>query len=351
MKHEEIRHKLSGYIDESITPEERAAIEEHLKTCTECSEALRELRKTIEHIQKIEEVESPAWMTQKIMAKVREEQEAEGSIWQRVFVPLFTKFPIQAVAVLFLAVTAYYIYQGINPSRKYTEGPIEPFAKKEAPSVGRIQEESKAVRGAAPEQKQAPQKPGYKSLDMRYSYEKPAAPVPAEGTIASGQAPAKQETSTSLKDEVSPGKHPAAPSAAAPAMMAEQAAPAAGAEQQLRAKSKSVPDGRRTKNFVAADREADIQIDITEHFVKFDLPEKMKKKGLSYRIRKFENDIADLRWLEETNAFRAKPCSSRYVMDVELTGKLSKYFYCYDRSRITLLGIYERKEGTWSEIK
>jgi hypothetical protein len=351
MKHKEIRHTLSDYIDESISPEERATIEEHLKTCTECSDALRELRKTVEHIQEIEEVESPAWMTQKIMAKVREEQEAKRSFWQRVLIPIFTKFPVQAVAVIFLAVTAYYMYQGINPSRKYSEEPVGTLAKKEVPIAERIQEENKPIREAAPEHRQIPQKPGYRSLDMKDGYEKPAPPVPAQETIASGQAPAKGEASTSSKDGAREGIHPAAPRAAAPSMMAEEAAPAAGAEQQLHAKNKSVPDERKTKNFVAADREADIQLDITEHFVKFDLPEKMKRKGLNYVIRKFEKDIADLRWLQDTNAYRTKPCSVRYVIQVDFSGSKSMYLYCHDRSQITLLGIYKLEEGAWSEIK
>ena len=37
MKHEEIRHKLSEYIDGSLPPQDRAAIEEHLMTCSACS--------------------------------------------------------------------------------------------------------------------------------------------------------------------------------------------------------------------------------------------------------------------------------------------------------------------------
>jgi hypothetical protein len=351
MKHEEIRHKLSDYIDESITPEEREAIEEHLKTCFECSDALREIRKTIEHIQEIEEVESPSWMTQKIMAKVREEQEAKRSFWQRVFLPIFMKFPVQAVAVIFLAVTAYYIYHNINPSQKYSEEPVGTIAKKEVPVAGRIQEENKPIREAASGNKQVPQKPGYRSLDMKDEYEKPAPPVPAQGTIASGHPPAKGEALTSSKDGATEGIHPAAPKAAAPAMMAEQSAPAAGTEQQLHAKSKSVPVERKIKNFVAADRDADIQLDITEHFVKFDLPEKMKKKGLNYVTRKFEEDIMDLRWMQDTNAYRTKPCSDRYVVHVDFSGSKSMYLYCHDRSQITLLGIFKLEGGTWLEIK
>lgn len=351
MNHEAIRHKLSEFIDGAITAGEKAVIEQHLKTCSECTDALRELRKTIEHIHAIEEAESPAWMTQKIMAKVRTEAENKKGIWQRIFAPFLMKFPVQAVAVLFLAVTAYYIYTSINPAQKYAEEPVGMLAKKEAPSGRHMGEEDKAVRDAAPGVKQDAHKPGYKSLDMKYSYEKPAAPVPQEQQAASAPAPAKREAPTPTRDEADREKRPAAPEAAAPAIMAEQAAPTAGADQQLRTKHESASNERKSVNLLSADRDANIQLDITEHFVKYDLPEKMKIKGLSYTIRKFEKDIADLRWIQETGVYRSKPCSNRYVIDVELSGKLSKYFYCYDRAQITLLGVYELEGGAWTEIK
>jgi anti-sigma factor RsiW len=224
MTPEEIRHKLSELIDGAVTSGEKSAMEQHLKTCTECSDALAELRKTIEHIHSIEEVESPAWMTQKIMAKVRTEAENKKGIWQRVFAPFFMKFPVQAVAVLFLAVTAYYIYSSINPAQKYTEEPVGMSAKKEAPAVGRMKEEDKTVREAAPEAKQDSGKPGYKSLDMKYAYEKPAAPVRQEQPAASTPAPAKRDAFMSVTDEADVEKRLMSPKTAAPSLMAEQAA-------------------------------------------------------------------------------------------------------------------------------
>ena len=75
MEHEDIRHRLSEYLDRSVTAEEAAAIEAHLKTCQQCKDALHELQKTLEHIKSVEEIEPPAWMTQKIMTTVRAEAE------------------------------------------------------------------------------------------------------------------------------------------------------------------------------------------------------------------------------------------------------------------------------------
>ena len=350
MTHNDIRHRLSEYIDGSITTAERTAIDEHLKTCTECSDALAELRKTIKHIREVEEIEAPAWMTRKIMAKVREEHEAKKSVWRWISSLGTMRYPIQALTVLFLAVTAYYIYQGIEPSRKYTEGPVGTFAKKDVPVAVRPEHrERETVLEAAPKPKQTPKEPGYRSLDMKYAYEKPAAPVPQEQQPASSPAPAKQEAPALARDEAAGEKRAADPRAAARSLMAEQAAPTAGAGLQLDAAKAPVLNEQKKKSFIADDREADNLLDVTEHFVKYDLPGHMKKEGLRYSTRKFTTDLPDLRWMQGTDIFRSAPCSLRYVVDVEFSGQQSKYLYCSDRSRIRLLGIYELQQDTWSE--
>ena len=189
MKHDDLRHMLSEYIDGAVTLKQKAAIESHLKSCTECRSALTELKKTIEHIKKVEEVESPAWMTPKIMAKVRTEAEKKRSVFHRLFYPLAIKLPIQAVAVLFLAITAFTIYQNMNPTDKYTEAPGHIAANKEPSTAGTSMNEQNMKRDSAPVAKKAPQAPGYKSLDMKYMHEKPAVPPPVESKSPS--APAK----------------------------------------------------------------------------------------------------------------------------------------------------------------
>jgi hypothetical protein len=350
MNHEEIRHKLSEYIDGAITAGERAEIEQHLKTCTECTDALHELKKTIDHIREIEEVESPAWMTQKIMAKVREEKEAKNSLWQRYFAPIFKTLPVQAVAVLFLSVTVFYIYTTMHPSEKYAEAPKEQFAKQEAHDTSRNAHKHKAPENTEHRENKVAQEPDYKSLDMKYEYEKPAPPVPQDRTVASAPAPAKGESQMYARDKADREKRAAAPRAVAPSMMAEQAAPSAGAVQPTEDKRATASEAPKAKKAIATDKEADVQLDITEHFVKVDLPWKMKVKGLTYRTRKFEKDIEDLRWMLDTNAYRSKQCTERYVVDVDLSGKLSKYLYCYDRAHIILLGVFELKNGTWSAM-
>jgi len=224
MEHDDIRHKLSEYIDGSVTGEERAAIESHLKTCLQCSGALEELRKTIEHIRTVEEIDPPAWMTQKIMAKVRAEAEGNKNFFRKFFYPLTVKLPIQAIAVLFVAVTGFYIYQAIQPAPRLSESPTHDFAaRNEASPTGTVQDKLAKTDGPAVRSKQIPQTPEYKSLDMKLEYEKPSPPVPNGKTAVPAAAAAKPAKQPMLaKQEAASGKVAVAPQAGAPAMMKEQ---------------------------------------------------------------------------------------------------------------------------------
>ncbi|NTW60676.1 MAG: hypothetical protein HGA43_16110, partial [Nitrospirae bacterium] len=273
--------------------------------------------------------------------------------------PLAVKLPIQAAAVLFLTVTVYYIYSSMHPADKYAEAPMGRLPKQEAPARAQDAAKREAPEISSEREKKVKQKPGYKSLDMKYEYEKPAPPVPVspEAGImtardeSAASAPAKRTAEEPAKDKFSLENRAMAPGAAAPSMMAEQAAPKAGAVQHPESEQKALSDKGQDRSALSTAREADALLDITEHFVKNDLPGNLKVRGLRYASRKFERDLADLRWMQETNAYRSRPCINRYVVDVDLSGRPSKYLYCYDHSRITLLGVFELNKGTWSEIK
>ncbi len=183
MNHNDIRHKLSEYMDGTLTSEEKTLVEEHLKTCPDCSNALMELRKTVEHIRKVEEVEPPAWMTQKIMARVRaEEEKKKQGLFQRIFFPLHVKLPLEAIGVLFIAVTVYFVVQDVQRKQTpFPEAPVQTYSTKPTPTGKGTAKEDKDAKPAdsGKRTREAPQEPGYKALDMKQEYEKPKPPAPA----------------------------------------------------------------------------------------------------------------------------------------------------------------------------
>ncbi len=105
-----VREKLGEYMDGTAGPSDKAALDEHLSTCPKCSSALEELRKTVGRLGQLEDIEPPAWLTQTVMAKIREERQ-KTSLLRRLFYPLRVKVPIQAAATVLIAVVTLYIFR------------------------------------------------------------------------------------------------------------------------------------------------------------------------------------------------------------------------------------------------
>jgi anti-sigma factor RsiW len=144
------REQLSAFIDGNLAPEEVRAVEAHIAECASCSAALVDLRKVVGHLQGLEQVEPPPWFTQKVMARVRTlKSTSDGKgLFKWFFQPLYIKAPIGALATALLAVTTYFIFQGV-----IKDMPVERSVQdSERPQQIAVQEK-------ATEQKRAPQKP------------------------------------------------------------------------------------------------------------------------------------------------------------------------------------------------
>jgi hypothetical protein len=357
MEHDYIRHRLSEYIDGSITAQEKTELEEHLRTCAACSDALRELQKTIEHIKTIEEIEPPAWMTQKIMATVRAAAEEKKSLFQRLFYPLKVKLPIQAIAVLFLAVTGFYIYQNIQLAERASEAPSQEFAaKKLVPPTDTAQDKIAKAERPALRSKQVPQTPAYKSLDMKLEYEKPAPPAPLDKAEAPTSAPAKAaEEPAFAKKELAAGKVASVPQAGAPRMMKEEAT-SVGTSQPAETKRKSnilakQSDSGQTGATIREQVDIDDMKLLKGHFVEHDLPKNMQAKGLKFSAYIVPEDLSGLAWLDNEVQNTLRPCTRKYKIEVELADRMQNYFYCMDNSTFLLIAKYERINGKWTSIR
>jgi len=125
MKCHDIQQKLSAYAEGIVPHEEKILIEEHLKSCPKCNESLASLRKTIDYVHRLEDVEPPAWLTQKVMAKIKAETEPKKGIIQKLFYPLHIKLPLEAVVTALIAVITVYIFKTMQPEMKLAQAPSE----------------------------------------------------------------------------------------------------------------------------------------------------------------------------------------------------------------------------------
>lgn len=186
MKHADIRQKLSAYLDDAVSSEERVIIEEHLGSCRICTHALKDLTKTVDHLKNLEEFEPPAWMARKILNLLDEEAEKKAGMLRRIFFPFLIKLPVQAIALVLITVTGYLLFRTVQPQM----GLLEPPAREEY--RGRVPEAPPpSLPSAAPMKKAlAKEKTGGKVHTSKQMAQKQLHPAREAGVLATAQPPA-----------------------------------------------------------------------------------------------------------------------------------------------------------------
>lgn len=238
MDHKAARQRLGEYLDGAGTGEERNAIEAHLETCARCREALADLRATIDRIRSLEAVEPPPWMTQRIMARVREIAEGRrglGALFSRMFPGTLLRPALSAAAIACVALLAWHIFQQVHPemaprpkgaevqtiprettSAAHTEDALKPKARAEVEHA-----EGRATPPPPPAPKKAPA-PGAAPI-------RPAAPLAEAPPLPSDIDEGKEEaTKVLLEKKAVPETLPAAQSAAPRLLSKDAATPVTG---------------------------------------------------------------------------------------------------------------------------
>jgi Predicted integral membrane protein (DUF2275)/Putative zinc-finger len=143
MNCEEVQKYLPDFLDESLDVECAAAIEDHLATCSLCNAEVASLAECQRLVSGLPLVEPPVNFTRRVMAEVREIPNPPR-LWEWLFSSLRIKIPLQATALVLIAVFAAYIYQKEplqNPAPPGTSVPTPPPQTKEVTETkARVQE-------------------------------------------------------------------------------------------------------------------------------------------------------------------------------------------------------------------
>ena len=227
---------------------------------------------------------------------MREEAEQKKSIFRRLFYPLHVKLPIEAVAVAFLTVTAFYIYQTIQPQMKMAEAPMEGFAAKQetpSPVIARNEKGDSSLRS-----EQAPQ-----SLPLADKFAAPAAaPAPSDERI--------------MKEQES----------VATARKREEAKPFAGLMAQDEAPREAPAPAAKAKAFAFAEKkEAGIHLTV-------------KVKDIETANKEIEKAVAQLMG----KVIKAESLENKKVITVELSPDKANALF----EKLKLIGEVEEKTFT-----
>ncbi len=124
MNCEEVQKQLSDLLDKSLDIERAQEIQDHLAACSPCSAEMASLAEYQQLVSNLPAIEPPVGFTAGVMAKVREAVQPP-TLWERLFLPLQIKIPLQATAVVLIASLAAYIYQK-EPLQRESVGSIQP---------------------------------------------------------------------------------------------------------------------------------------------------------------------------------------------------------------------------------
>jgi Putative zinc-finger len=127
------RERLSALLDEALGARERADVEAHLEGCADCRRELDGLRSTMSLLSRVERARAPVGFVDKVIAGVHPVP------WYRrlgrmVFLPLSVKLPIEAGAMVVVALLGVYLLQS-TPEIKHAARPDLPgvTSRPEAP--------------------------------------------------------------------------------------------------------------------------------------------------------------------------------------------------------------------------
>jgi len=158
----ETRDLLSAWLDQALDAHEREQVEAHLAGCSECRRELEGLRSTVAVLSRLEHPRAPVGFVDKVMGEIY------PAPWYRklgrlVFQPLSVKLPLEAGAMVVIAILGVYLLQG-TPEMKDAARPDVPAVapRPDSPPVAppaplpRAPAPSPSTEGAARLEKGAP---------------------------------------------------------------------------------------------------------------------------------------------------------------------------------------------------
>ncbi len=191
MSCKEIRKSLGPYLEGMVSPEQEHRVRKHVEECPACRASLEELKKTAAMARGLDEVEPPPWLSQRIMARVRDEAQKadqEKGYLKLIFHPFHIKIPLQAMAAVLIVILAVHLYKFMEPQI----APVpEPMKAKESSIRENAQIQDHALQARDTGQ------PGAKKIETAHP-EKLLSPEVRERTKADGAGNAKPAESLPL---------------------------------------------------------------------------------------------------------------------------------------------------------
>jgi hypothetical protein len=251
----ETRERLSDLLDLALAAPERAEVGAHLEGCPDCRRELDRLRATVSLLSRVERPRAPLGFVDRVTAAARPVP-WYLRLGRRFFLPLNIKLPVQAAAMLAIAVLGVYLLQRTPEWRDAARPELQSPALRSEPS---------RTTTAAPTPSIAPNQPGPDQKDLKagkvdsatVSEPAPRTARETENAVRDGRRldspqsspPSTQELKQGFKkeadaDHLEKAGSPTSKATPAP-KVAESSAPAPAAPPaESRAKSRDAAEGQ-----------------------------------------------------------------------------------------------------------
>jgi hypothetical protein len=237
----EAREAFSARIDDALTPEELARLERHVATCAACDREWHDFSRAVALARTTAAVRAPDGFVDRVLARTRREPWLRRLL-RAVFVPLPSKLPVEAAAVVLISVIGILVYRQSPELRRAAEtsatvSPATPSAVHPdgaSPTASPAPLSQTAAPPAAPQadvsQEVAPAAAMKKEREAQTTTA-PEAPRPrAQVMKRAGEATARRDVAAKAADRGEATRDRLAPTdTAAPAPPAAAARPAPGA--------------------------------------------------------------------------------------------------------------------------
>ena len=124
MKCEQAKILLADYFDKRLPNGDMAAVKEHLRQCADCREELQFLKKYMKEIESFPSLKPPDNFLDSIHERLNRPR--RGGVIRKLFVPVRVKVPLEAAALIALALTGVIIFKPFRQAELEVkpEGPI-----------------------------------------------------------------------------------------------------------------------------------------------------------------------------------------------------------------------------------
>jgi len=233
--------RLSDLLDEALDASPRALVEAHLSECADCRRELERLRATVSLLQRVEPLRAPAGFVDRVM------QRAYPVPWYRrlgawLFLPLSAKLPVEAAAMILIAMLAVYLWEHSPELRGAArmESPAPPPPSQAPASPSPAQAPPQPPAPAAPKETPAREAPPVSAPASAPPAVASSAPLQTPGTGAAPPPAAAESESKRLDKNEEAQRRPSAKALQSGAMR-QQAPP--GVLGRLDVKDRAAADG------------------------------------------------------------------------------------------------------------